>query len=189
MPRRFNVSDRCDSSYWWSIEGILSFCCRFLGYIAMQSYINRCFGESIARLPNLLLHSGFLFGWFSTSKMDVMFSSETSVHIRTTRHCIPEGGNCFENLESYINKTKTKPVGLSTQANYTGWATATCRRNLVPTFADRGVSRGQRGGSPTVVNLSFLDRSRYFFFQISPYLCSRGLSGPRSRPTSTQKIW
>jgi hypothetical protein len=27
---------------------------------------------------------------------------------------------------------------------------------------DRGVSRGQRGGSPTVVNLSFLDRSRYF---------------------------
>jgi hypothetical protein len=28
----------------------------------------------------------------------------------------------------------------------------------VPTFVDRGVSRGQRGGSPTVVNLSFLDR-------------------------------
>jgi hypothetical protein len=28
----------------------------------------------------------------------------------------------------------------------------------VPTFVDRGVSRDQRGGSPTVVNLSFLDR-------------------------------
>jgi hypothetical protein len=26
----------------------------------------------------------------------------------------------------------------------------------VPTFVDRGVSRGQRGGSLTVVNLSFL---------------------------------
>jgi hypothetical protein len=26
------------------------------------------------------------------------------------------------------------------------------------TFVDRGVSRGQRGGSPTVVYLSFLDR-------------------------------
>jgi hypothetical protein len=25
---------------------------------------------------------------------------------------------------------------------------------LVPTFVDRGVSRGQRGGSPTAVNLS-----------------------------------
>jgi hypothetical protein len=49
-------------------------------------------------------------------------------------------------------------MALSPQANYTDWSTATCRRNLVPTFVERGVSRGQRGGSPTVVNLSFLDR-------------------------------
>jgi hypothetical protein len=42
---------------------------------------------------------------------------------------------------------------------------------------DRRVSRGQRGGSPTVVNLSFLDRSRYFFFQVAPHLLSQGLSG------------
>jgi hypothetical protein len=56
-------------------------------------------------------------------------------------------------------------VAFSPQANYTNWATATGRRNLVPTFVDRGVSRGQRGGSPTVVNLSFLDRSRYFPFK------------------------
>jgi hypothetical protein len=49
-------------------------------------------------------------------------------------------------------------VAFSPQVNYTDWATATCRRNLVTNFVDRGVSRGQRGGSPTVVNLSFLDR-------------------------------
>jgi hypothetical protein len=55
---------------------------------------------------------------------------------------------------------QTNSVALSPRANYTDWSTATCRRNLVPTFVDRGVSRGQRGGSPTVVNLSFLDRSR-----------------------------
>jgi hypothetical protein len=42
---------------------------------------------------------------------------------------------------------------------------AICRRNLVKTFVDRGVLRGQRGGSPTVVNLSFLDRSHYFSFK------------------------
>jgi hypothetical protein len=60
---------------------------------------------------------------------------------------------------------KTNSVALSPQANYTDWATATCRRNLVPTFVDMGVSRGQRGGSPTVVNLSFLDVSRYFSFK------------------------
>jgi hypothetical protein len=54
------------------------------------------------------------------------------------------------------NQTKTNSLSLSSRANYTDWATATCRRNIVPAFVDRGVSRGQRGGSPTVVNLSFL---------------------------------
>jgi hypothetical protein len=62
-------------------------------------------------------------------------------------------------------QTKINSVALSPQANFTDWATATCRRNLVPNFVDREVSRGQRGGSPTVVNLSFLDRSRYFSFK------------------------
>jgi hypothetical protein len=57
-------------------------------------------------------------------------------------------------------------VALSPQANYTDWATATCRRNLAPTFADRGVSRGQ----------------------VAPHILTR-LSGPRSRPNITQKIW
>jgi hypothetical protein len=52
-----------------------------------------------------------------------------------------------ENLKSYS-------VALSHRANYTDWSTATCRRNLAPTIVDRGVSRGQRGGSPTIVNLS-----------------------------------
>jgi hypothetical protein len=61
--------------------------------------------------------------------------------------------------------SKKNSVALSPQANYTDWATATCRRNLVPTFADSGVLHGQRGGSPTVFNLSFLDRRRYFSFK------------------------
>jgi hypothetical protein len=43
-----------------------------------------------------------------------------------------------------------------------GLQSVPCRRNLVPAFVDRRVSRGQRGGSPTVVNISFLDRSRDF---------------------------
>jgi hypothetical protein len=56
-------------------------------------------------------------------------------------------------------------VGFSLQANYTDRPTATCWRNLVPIFTDRGVSRGQRGGSPTVVNLRSLDQSRYSSFK------------------------
>jgi hypothetical protein len=53
---------------------------------------------------------------------------------------------------------KQNSVAFSPQANYTNWVTATYWWNLVPTFLDRGVSRGQRGGSLTVINLSFLDR-------------------------------
>jgi hypothetical protein len=32
--------------------------------------------------------------------------------------------------------------------------------------------------------LGFPDQIRYFFFQVAPQLC-----GPRSRPTTSQKIW
>jgi hypothetical protein len=56
-------------------------------------------------------------------------------------------------------------MAFSPQANYTNWRTATCQQNLVPTFADRGVLSGQSGGSSMVVNLSFLDRSRYLSFK------------------------
>jgi hypothetical protein len=43
----------------------------------------------------------------------------------------------------------------------------------VPTFVDRGVSRGQRGGSPTVVYLSFLDRRSYFLSSSSSFILTR----------------
>jgi hypothetical protein len=51
----------------------------------------------------------------------------------------------------FLQPIFTHSKALSPQANYTNCATATCRRNLVSTFVDRGVSRGQRGGSPTIV--------------------------------------
>jgi hypothetical protein len=35
----------------------------------------------------------------------------------------------------------------------------------MPTFADRGVLRGQRGECPTAVNPTFVDWSRYFTFK------------------------
>jgi hypothetical protein len=58
-----------------------------------------------------------------------------------------------------MTKTKTNSVALSPRTNYADWATATCRRNLVPTFVDRGVSRGQCSGSTTAktwqVNLNY----------------------------------
>jgi hypothetical protein len=80
---------------------------------------------------------------------------------------------------------QTYSVALNPRANYTDRATATCRRNLVPTFVDRRVLRGQRGGSPTAINLSLPEP--LLFFQVAPHLSSQGPSGPRSRPTATQK--
>jgi hypothetical protein len=73
-------------------------------------------------------------------------------------------------------------MAFSPQANYTDWATANCWRNLVPTFVDRCVSHGQRGGTPEAVNLSFLDLSRYYFFQVALHLCSRVWVDPDADP-------
>jgi hypothetical protein len=57
---------------------------------------------------------------------------------------------------------------------------------VVPTFADRGVAwSAQR--IPTVVNLDFLDRSHYFFFQVAPQLPSRGWVDPVPDPLLFRK--
>jgi hypothetical protein len=52
-----------------------------------------------------------------------------------------------------LKKLKTKLRGLSPQANYTDRATAAVGE-VVPNFADRGVLRGQRNGSPRPLILS-----------------------------------
>jgi hypothetical protein len=116
----------------------------------------------------------------------------TQTSHRYWSHCIVRSrtkghGVCLFVFFWYMNQTKANSSAHSPQANYTDWATATCRRNLEPTFADRGVSLGQRGGSPTVVNRSFLDRSRYFLLQVAPHLCSRGWVSPVSDPQLIRK--
>jgi hypothetical protein len=80
--------------------------------------------------------------------------------------------------EGSQTQKETNSVALTPQANYTDWSTATCRLNLVPTFVDRGVSRGQRDGSRTVVNLSFLDRSRTFLSSRSSFILTRAVWTP-----------
>jgi hypothetical protein len=47
-----------------------------------------------------------------------------------------------------LEANKTNSVAFSLQTKYTDWGTATGQRILVPTFVDRGVSRGKRGGIP-----------------------------------------
>jgi hypothetical protein len=78
-------------------------------------------------------------------------------------------------------------VAFGPQANYTDWATASCPWNLVPTFVDREVSRGQRGVSPTIVNLSFLNRSRYFSFKQLLIYSHKGWVDPVPDPLLVRK--
>jgi hypothetical protein len=82
--------------------------------------------------------------------------------------CMPFNIYPLHNLPTAIPShhiNKTNSMAFSPQANYTDWATTTCRQNLMPTFVDRGVLRRQRSGSLTVVNLGFLDRRSYFSFK------------------------
>jgi hypothetical protein len=91
--------------------------------------------------------------WTESSLLRILLNMSCRAVVFSLGYAYPRG----HILGGYANKTNS--VALSPQA------TATCRRILVPTFADRGVSRCQRGGSHTVVNRSFLDRSRYFSFK------------------------
>jgi hypothetical protein len=59
---------------------------------------------------------------------------------------------------------------------------------LVPTFVDKGVSRSQRGGSLRPYSGFSRPESLHFLPSSSSIVLTR-LSGPRSRPTTSQKIW
>jgi hypothetical protein len=57
---------------------------------------------------------------------------------------------------------------------------------LVPTFADRGYHVVSMT-DPNYLILGFLDRSRYFFFQVAPQLYSRGWVDPVPDPLLLRK--
>jgi hypothetical protein len=59
---------------------------------------------------------------------------------------------------------------------------------LVPTFTDRGCHVFSVM-DPYGRILAFLDRSRYFFFQVAHHLYFTRMRGTRSRPITFQKIW
>jgi hypothetical protein len=61
---------------------------------------------------------------------------------------------------------------------------------LVPTFADtRRWWNVVSVTDPYGRILGFLDWIRYYFFQVAPQTVLTRLSWPRSRPTTSQKIW
>jgi hypothetical protein len=90
----------------------------------------------------------------------------------------------FQFNPSYTTTNKLR--GPSPRSNYIDRVTRLMAK-LVPTFADRGccvVSTTDPHGHI----LCFLDRSCYFFPPSSPSVVLTRLSGPRSRPTTYQKV-
>jgi hypothetical protein len=69
-------------------------------------------------------------------------------------------------------------------ANYTNRERPTLVGEVSVNVCGKRVSRGQHG-----CNVAFLDWSRYFSFQVQFLNFTHELSGPRSRPTTSQKIW
>jgi hypothetical protein len=80
------------------------------------------------------------------------------------------------NMAAIQTRSKLKLHGLSPRANYTDRATAACLRSDWPTFADRGC-HVVSVTDPYGRIFGFLDRGRYFFYQVAPQLYSRGRSG------------
>jgi hypothetical protein len=70
---------------------------------------------------------------------------------------------------------------LSPQANYTDRATAACQRSQCQLFPDRWCHVVSVTNSCGCI-LDFLDRSRYYCFQVAPQLHSRGWVDPVADP-------
>jgi hypothetical protein len=92
-------------------------------------------------------------------------------------------------VDKFDISTKTK------KTNSVAWVCErTCRLNdsclsakLLPTFVDRRC-HVVSVTDPYGRNLGFRDRSRYFFLSSSSSIVLMWLSGPHSRPTTSQKI-
>jgi hypothetical protein len=87
-----------------------------------------------------------------------------------------------------LKKKTTKLRGFSLQTNYTGRATAACRRSCCQLLRIEGVAwSAQR--IPTAVNLGLLDPEPLLFHSSNSSVTLTRLGGPRSRTTTSQKIW
>jgi hypothetical protein len=88
---------------------------------------------------------------------------------------------------NYVQKKKETPLSESASELY-----RRSDRHLlakkVPTFEDRGVSRGQRDVSLRPY-WRFSRPKPLLLFQVAPQLYSQGWVDPVPRPTTTQKIW
>jgi hypothetical protein len=93
-------------------------------------------------------------------------------------------------MVNYLLGVKTKRKTPWPQSASELYRPRKCRllAKLVPTFANKGCCVVSATDSCGRI-LGFLDRSRYFLFQVAPPVIFTRLSGPRCRPIISQKLW
>jgi hypothetical protein len=105
----------------------------------------------------------------------------------TTLHLIP---SCLKVSSlfgvNYLHLIK-QLRGFSPQANYTDRAIAACRQSYCQLRIEGIAWSAQR--NPAAVNLGFLEPEPLLLSSSSSSVILTRLSGPRSRPTASQKMW
>jgi hypothetical protein len=142
--------------------------------VSGREYIKQVKAERRERQTFQLGECGW---WFQHSTVNcrasrhVLQGLRTNPNIRTNQSYMT--WNIFERQQKQIKTMLKKKSWRQSGNKLYRKLDRSLSAKLVPTFEDRGVSRSQRG-DPHGRNLGFLDRRRYFFFQIAPQLYSRG---------------
>jgi hypothetical protein len=90
--------------------------------------------------------------------------------------------------DNYTNILQNKFRDLSQRANYTDRATACLSAKVSANFYGQRVSRGHCNGSPRPYSRVSRPKPLLFHPNSSSIVLTR-LSGPRSKPTTSQEIW
>jgi hypothetical protein len=138
----------------------------------------------------------------STRSREIMFLGSRARPVRKADNLTTMWANCLDNIKSLtFHNHQPRPVtGIALTSQFiaflTPWPESTSelyrpsdRRfsaTLVLTFADRGC-HVVSVTNPYGRILGFLDRSRYFFFQVAPQLYSRGWVDPVPYPLLLRK--
>jgi hypothetical protein len=125
-------------------------------------------------------------------KLGEVHYSETSVKYRPTWHRNSEHRilviNCCGENQIKKKKKKKKSVNFSPQAVYTDRVAAALQRSYCQLLRIEGVAwSAQR--ILTAVNLGFLYPEPLLYHWSSSSVIYTRMSGPRSRPTTSQKMW
>jgi hypothetical protein len=118
--------------------------------------------------------------WFVTQPRFFEFSASTSSVI-TSFQILPSLRAFLTSTTCYKQFSENKKTPWPESASELHWPSDRRLSKLMPTFADRGMSSSQRGGSRRAVISCFLDRSS-FSFQVAPQSYSRDWVDPVPEP-------